>query len=159
MRHIKVIAVGKLKEKYLVDAAAEYTKRLGRFCKLELIEVAEERMQEDASEALAEAGMKAEAERVLARVRDGSCLIALDVGGTEMDSVVFAETIGKKIDQYPELAFVIGGSAGLHAKLRTAAHFRVSMSKWTFPHQLARIILLEQLYRTFKILNNETYHK
>ena len=159
MRHIKVIAVGKLKEKYLVDAAAEYIKRLGRFCKLECVEVPEERLPDDAAAALTEAGMKAEAERVLAKVREGACLIVLDVGGTELDSVTFAEEVGKRIDRYQEVDFVIGGSMGLHAMLRHAANLRVSMSRWTFPHQLARVILLEQLYRTFKILSGETYHK
>ena len=159
MRRVKVIAVGKLKEKYLVDAAAEYIKRLGRFCKLECVEVTDEKIPEDAAISQVETALKLESDRVLAKVRNGACLIVMDVDGVEMDSVSFAEELGKKIDAYPEIDFVIGGSMGLHATLRAAADMRVSMSQWTFPHQLARIILLEQLYRSFKIQNGETYHK
>ena len=145
---ISLICVGTLKEKYLKEAVKEYSKRLSSYCNLEIIEVKEGRDKE------------AEGRGILKRIDERSFTTALDIDGKELDSEAFA----KKIDQLPhegisKLTFIIGGSGGLSQEVKESCDFRLSFSRMTFPHQLMRVIFLEQLYRTFKINRNEIYHK
>ena len=157
---IRIICVGKMKEAYLKDAQKEYLKRLSRFCKAEVIEVDEEKASESLSPAQEEKIRQKEAERIMKAVGKNSTIIALALEGKEMDSVEFSEEIHSlMLSGKSDLAFIIGSSTGLDQSILKNADFKFSMSKLTFPHQLARIILLEQIYRAFKILNNETYHK
>jgi 23S rRNA (pseudouridine1915-N3)-methyltransferase len=159
MVRIKIVAVGKVREKYLSDAIAEYGKRLGRFCALEIAEVGESKNLREGDPALVGRQLAAEAAAIMARIGSGAYLIATDVQGEAPDSAGFARKLGGLIGQAPEIAFAIGGSHGLHEDVRRMAGYRLSMSRLTFPHQLARLILMEQLYRAFKILGNEKYHK
>lgn len=157
---ITVIAVGKLKEKYLKDGIGEYSKRLSRFCSLELVEVDDERAEEALSAAQEEQVKRREAERVFKRLKDGSVLVVMDVKGVKTSSEGFA----KKLQSFfvsgsSHITFVIGGSLGLDPELVKKADWRLSLSDMTFPHQLARLVLLEQIYRGFKIIKGETYHK
>ncbi len=157
---IRIICIGKLKEAYLKDAQKEYLKRLSRFCKIEVIEVEEEKSPETASSAQEEKVRQKEAERIMKAVVKSSTIIALALDGKEMDSVSFSEQINSfMLDGKSDLTFVIGSSTGLDKSILRYADLQFCMSKLTFPHQLARIILMEQIYRAFKILNNETYHK
>ena len=158
---IEIICTGKLKEKYWQDAAAEYSKRLGRFCKLKITELPEVRL---AGESAAEeaAVIKAEGEAVYAKLDAGpqSFIIALDVRGKSMSSEALAEKISAlTVAGKSRIVFVIGGSLGLSEQVLRAADLRLSFSEMTFPHQLMRVILLEQIYRAFKINAGETYHK
>lgn len=157
---ITIIAVGKLKEKYLKEGIAEYSKRLSRFCDLEIIEVEDEQAPENLSP-VGEAQVKRkEAEKILKRVKEGSFPIVLDVKGEKVDSEAFASKMQSFfLSGNSHFTFIIGGSLGLGDELIKIARFRVSLSNLTFPHQLVRLILLEQLYRVFKIINGETYHK
>lgn len=157
---ITVIAVGKLKERYFRDAVAEYAKRLGRYCRLEICEVADERTPDGASEALEDSIKAKEAERILGKIAPDAYVITLDIGGRKMDSVAFGRQIEKLgIAGRSHIAFIIGGSLGLHESVRQKADASVSFSDMTFPHQLMRVILLEQIYRGFRIVNGEPYHK
>lgn len=157
---ITVVAVGKLKERYLKDGIQEYAKRLSRFCELELAEVGDEQAADSLSPAQEEQVKKREAERILKKVKPGSLLCVLDIYGEKPDSVGFAKKLqGFFVSGVSHITFVIGGSLGLDAGLVKGADFSLSLSGLTFPHQLARLILLEQLYRAFKIMNGETYHK
>lgn len=157
---IKIAVVGKLKEKYLKQAVSEYSKRLSRFTKLEIIEVSDEKAGEELSAAERMMVMKKEADRLLPKIPGGSIMILLDVEGGMMTSEMFSETISAyTISGKSDFCFVIGGSLGVHSSLIERADLRLSLSKMTFPHQLVRVILLEQLFRAFKIINNETYHK
>lgn len=155
-----IISVGKLKEKYLKDGIAEYSKRLSRFCDLEIIEVDDEKAPENLSPAQEEQVKKKEAERIIKRVKDGTTLVVLDVKGQKLDSEGFARKLKSFfVSGDSNITFVIGGSLGLDSGLLKMAQLRLSFSDMTFPHQLIRLILLEQVYRAFKILNNEAYHK
>ncbi len=157
---VTVIAVGKLKEKYLKDGIGEYAKRLSRFCDLEIIEVADEQASENLSLAQEQQVKAKEAERVIKKIKDGSAVVVLDVKGERLTSEEFAGKLKSFfLSGISHITFVIGGSLGLDEKLISMARFRFSMSDLTFPHQLARLILAEQLYRAFKIINGETYHK
>ena len=157
---ITVISVGKLKEKYLRDGIAEYVKRLGRYCKVELIEVADEKTPDGASEALEQQIKDAEGERILARIRSGDYVTALAIEGEMVDSPQLAARIEKLgIQGESSLVFVIGGSLGLSEKVLRRADWKLSFSRMTFPHQLMRMILLEQIYRSFRIIHHEPYHK
>jgi len=157
---ITVIAVGKLKEKYLKDGIAEYSKRLSRFCDLNIIEVADEQVPESLSSAQEEQVKKKEAERILKNISSGSLLIVLDIKGKKLDSEGFASKLQSFfLSGNSNITFVIGGSLGLDGELARKADFRLSLSDMTFPHQLTRLILLEQLFRAFKIINGEAYHK
>ena len=158
--HITIIAVGRLKEKYLKDGIAEYAKRLSRFCDLEIIEVEDEQAAEAMSAAQAEQVKRREAERIFKRLKDGATLVVLDVKGVKVNSEGFAEKLqGFFVSGFSHITFVIGGSLGLDPELVRRATWRLSMSDMTFPHQLARLVLLEQVYRGFKIMQGETYHK
>ncbi len=157
---ITIISVGKLKEKYLKEGIAEYAKRLSRFCELEFIEVEDEQAPENLSEAQELQIKKKEAEKILKRYKIGSLLVVLDIKGEKVNSEEFADRLKSFfVSGHSHITFIIGGSLGLDAFLINKANFRFSMSDLTFPHQMARLILAEQLYRGFKIINCETYHK
>lgn len=157
---IKVICVGKIKEKYLVEGIKEYTKRISGYTDIEIIEVADERIPEKAS--LAEEVMiKAkEGRKILDKVKQDDYVILLDVASKELDSVAFSKHIEKcMIDGKSTIDFIIGGSLGHGQEVLQRANLKLSFSPMTFPHQLMRLILLEQVYRAFKIMKGETYHK
>ena len=157
---ITIIAVGKLKEKYLKDGIQEYAKRLSRFCELQIIEVEDEQAADSLSAAQEEQVKKREADKILRKIRDGSLLAVLDIKGDKLDSEGFASKMQNFfVSGFPHITFVIGGSLGLDNELLKKAGLRLSLSNMTFPHQLARLILLEQVYRVFKIINGEPYHK
>ena len=157
---ISLITVGKIKEKYLKDAIAEYSKRLSKYCKLEIIEVADEKTPDHASELVEEQIRIKEGERILKYVKDDLYVITLEIQGTQLTSEEFAdkiETLG--IQGISHIVFVIGGSIGLSKEVLNRSNYALSFSKMTFPHQLMRVILLEQVYRSYRIVNNEPYHK
>lgn len=158
--NITVVTVGKVKESYYRDAIAEYLKRLSKYCKIEIVEVADEKTPDNASEAL-EIQIKAkEAERILKHIKDDMYVIALAIEGKKLDSVALSQKIEQLgISGKSNIAFVIGGSLGLHADVLNRADFKLSFSDMTFPHQLMRVILLEQIYRSYRIMNKEPYHK
>ena len=157
---ITVIAVGKIKEKFYSDAVAEYEKRLGRYCKLEIIQVEDERTPDKAGTSLDEVVKRKEAERILKHLREDAYVVTLEIQGNSYDSEGFAGQIEKLATQgVSHIQFVIGGSLGLHEDICKKADLAVSFSKMTFPHQLMRVILLEQIYRGYRIINKEPYHK
>ncbi len=157
---ITVIAVGKIKEKYLTDAVAEYVKRLGRYCRLDIVEVADERTPDGASEAVEANIREREGERILQKIPDGAYVIALAIDGNAPDSLEFARRMERwNVDGVSHMAFLIGGSLGLSQAVLARADYQLSFSHMTFPHQLMRVILLEQIYRSFRIRNHEPYHK
>ena len=157
---ISVIAVGKIKEKYLKDAVTEYSKRLSRYCKLEIIEAADEKTPDHASVAVEDAIRAKEGESLLKHIRDDMYVITLEIGGKMLTSEEFAEkieTLG--VQGKSSIAFVIGGSIGLGKEVLRQSDFALSFSKMTFPHQVMRVVLLEQVYRGYRIINGEPYHK
>ncbi len=157
---ISVIAVGKIKEKYLRDAVTEYSKRLSRYCKLEIIEVADEKTPDQASEAVEDAIRKKEGERLLKHISDDMYVITLEIIGKMLTSEEFADrlkTLG--VQGKSSVAFVIGGSIGLGKEVLKRSDYALSFSKMTFPHQLMRVVLLEQVYRGYRIMNGAPYHK
>lgn len=157
---ITILCVGKLKETFYRDAVVEYAKRLSRYCKLEIVEVADEKTPERASETEERLIREREAERMEKYLAGGAYVIALAIDGEAPDSVAFSEKIGKLgCAGVSHIIFVIGGSLGLADSVLKRADERVSFSKLTFPHQLMRVILLEQIYRGYRILNHEPYHK
>ncbi len=157
---ITILTVGKIKESYLKEAIAEYSKRLGRYCKLEIIEVADEKTPENASAAEEEAIREKEAARLLKYVRDDALLITLEIEGRQFSSEELARQIDTwGIQRKSHLQFVIGGSLGLGRSIRSRSDLALSFSRLTFPHQLMRVILLEQLYRSWRIISGEPYHK
>ncbi len=157
---VNIIAVGKLKERYLKDGIAEYSKRLSRFCDLKITEVGDEQAPETLSAAQEDQIKNREAARVLGKVKDGAYLIALDTKGASKTSEEFACAIQSCMTSgKSNIVFIIGGSLGLGTDLIQKADMRLSLSEMTFPHQLTRLILLEQIFRAFKIINGETYHK
>lgn len=157
---ITLITVGKIKEKYLREAIAEYIKRLGKYCKPEILEVADEKTQERASEALEEAIRVKEGERILKCLSEGTFVITLEIGGKMISSEELSEKIEKLgIQGRSHITFIIGGSIGLGKNVLEKSDFSLSFSRMTFPHQLMRVILLEQIYRSFRIMNGEPYHK
>ena len=157
---ITLITVGKIKEKYFTDAIAEYAKRLSRYCKLEIIEVADEKTPDGASEALENQIKEKEGERILSKVPDSAYVIALAIEGKQLSSEELADKMEKwNVNGVSHLVFIIGGSLGITPKVLNRADFKLSFSRMTFPHQLMRVVLLEQIYRSFRIRNNEPYHK
>lgn len=157
---ITVITVGKIKEKYLKDAIAEYTKRLSKYCKLEIVEVADEKTPDNASEVAEEGIRQKEGERILKYVKDDAYIITLEIGGKMLDSVEFANKIEQLgIQGKSHICFIIGGSIGLGKEVLKRSDYGLSFSKMTFPHQLMRVILLEQVYRAYRIISSEPYHK
>jgi len=157
---ITILSVGKIKEKYFKDAISEYKKRLSRYCKLEIIEVPDERAPEQAS-AKEEATIRdREGERLLKHIREEAYVITLEVAGKALDSIQFAQKIEDLgVSGVSQLYFVIGGSIGLGESVRKRADLALSFSKLTFPHQLMRVVLLEQIYRGYRIMKGEPYHK
>lgn len=157
---ITLITVGKIKEKYLKDAIAEYSKRLSKYCKLEVTEVADEKTPDQASENVEQQIRKKEGERILRYVKEDAYVITLEIGGTMLDSVAFAkkiETLG--VQGKSHIIFIIGGSIGLGEDVLKRSDYGLSFSKMTFPHQLMRVILLEQVYRSYRIIEGAPYHK
>lgn len=151
---INIISVGKIKEQYFIDAIEEYRKRISKYSNIELITVMDEPNDLDSKTIL-----KKEGERILSKIPNNSYTIALDLKGKELDSVGLA----KKMDEITQISstinFIIGGSIGLDSSVLDKADYRLCFSKFTFPHKLMKLILLEQIYRSFKINNNESYHK
>ena len=157
---ITILTVGKIKEKYLRDAIAEYSKRLSRYAKLEIIEVADKKTPDNASETVETNIKNKEAERLLKYIRDDAYLITLEIKGKQLTS----EELAQKIDTLgvqgtSHIIFVIGGSLGLGEEVLKRSNYALSFSKMTFPHQLMRVILLEQIYRSYRIIQGEPYHK
>ena len=157
---ITIISVGKIKEKFFCDAIKEYSKRLSKYCKLNIVEVKDEKTKENASQTEEDIVKETEGKRILDKISDSSKVIALAIEGKELDSVELAKQIEEfRISGTSDITFVIGGSLGLHKTVLDRADMKLSFSKMTFPHQLMRVILLEQIYRSFRIINNEPYHK
>ena len=157
---ISIICVGKIKEKYFRDAIAEYEKRLGKYCKLEIIEVPDEKTPDNAGKALEEQIKEKEALRILKHIRDDAFVFSLEIEGKKFDSVSFAEKIESLgVQGKSHIQFIIGGSLGLHESVSKVSHQTLSFSDMTFPHQLMRVILLEQIYRCYRINAGEPYHK
>ena len=143
---IKVIAVGKIKENYLKEAINDYQKRINKYHKLEIIEIEDDNIIN-------------EKDRILKHINKKDYLIALDIQGIELTSIELSKKIDNIFINNSNITFIIGGSNGIHDSIKNIVNYKLSFSKMTFPHQLFRLILLEQIYRSFKILNNETYHK
>ena len=160
MLDVHILCVGKLKEKFYIDAAAEYAKRLSRYCKLELVELPEERLPEDPSPAQIEAALLKEAAAIRAKLPAGAALVALCVEGELRSSEALARQMAAWAGQgVSQLVFLIGGSFGLHPSIKGSAKLRLSMSPMTFPHHLARVMVLEQIYRAYQINAGTRYHK
>ena len=157
--NMALICMGRLKEKYWRDAAAEYEKRLSRFGKWETIELPDLPEPANSSPAIEEQIRKREGEAILAKVRDGDIVVCLCIDGRQMDSVQLSARLTELIDTGRRVVFVIGGSLGLSPEVVRRAQLKLSFSPMTFPHQLARIMLLEQTYRALKIAAGERYHK
>lgn len=157
---VTIVCVGKVKEKYLKDAIEEYIKRISRFCKVDIVGVPDREIPERSNDSVGTKIKEQEGQDILKKIKPGSTVIALDIKGKMLDSYELATKLSDYfISGSSHINFVIGGSLGLSGEVLNRADFRLSFSKMTFPHQLMRVILLEQVYRSFKILNNETYHK
>ncbi|MCI8418766.1 MAG: 23S rRNA (pseudouridine(1915)-N(3))-methyltransferase RlmH [Lachnospiraceae bacterium] len=157
---ITCVAVGKIKEIYLKQAIAEYSKRLSRYCKMEMIELPDEKTPEGASQREEQQIKELEGERILKALKEGAYVIALDIQGSQPDSVKFSRKLEQlAVQGKSHIAFVIGGSLGLSPAVLKRAEERISFSAMTFPHQLMRVILLEQIYRGYRIMHGEPYHK
>ena len=159
MLSINIICVGKLKEKYLKEAIDEYSKRLSRFCNLHIIQISDEKLPDKINPSIINEIKQKESKKILDSLKKDSYIVCLDLKGKELTS----EDFSKKIDDIvincsSSITFIIGGTLGLTDELIKACHESICFSKMTFPHQLIRVFLLEQLFRAFKILNNETYH-
>ena len=160
MLKITVVCVGKIKEKYWIDAIAEYSKRLTRYCRLDIIEVADEKTSDDAPPAICDQIKKKEAERILKNIDDHAFVCTLEIAGKRFTSEGFADFLDKKaLSGVSHIQFVIGGSLGLHESVLKRSDQGISFSDMTFPHQMMRVVLLEQIYRSYKILSGEPYHK
>ena len=157
---ITLITVGKIKERFFEEAIKEYSKRLSRYCKLEIIQVADEKTPDKASEALNTQIKNTEGERLMKHIREQDYVIALAIDGKTPDSVELSQKIEKLgVSGISSIAFVIGGSLGLSESVLKRADYKLSFSRMTFPHQLMQMILLEQIYRSYRIMNHEPYHK
>ena len=159
MLKINIICVGKFKEKYWEAASAEYMKRLGAYCSVSVTEVREEKLPAHASHADEEAVIEKEGKSILEKLNAGDYVIALDIGGRELSSEALAAKIAEVSFSTSAVDFIIGGSLGLSSEVKARADLRMSFGPITLPHQLARVVLLEQIYRAFKINAGETYHK
>ena len=157
---IDILVVGKIKEKFYSDAIAEYSKRLSRYAKLSIIEVKDEKTDENASAHEDELVMSKEAERLEKYIDENAMIVPLCIEGEQTTSEGFADMITDWENKgYSHIQFIIGGSLGIHSSLKAKGKVKLSFSKMTFPHQLMRVILLEQIYRAYRIKNNEPYHK
>lgn len=159
MMNVSVICVGKLKESYLKDGCAEYIKRLSAFAKVNVVEVAEERCNDSPSAGEIEKVLQKEGERIIAKIPKGAAVVPLCIEGSEFSSPQLAKQIAQTGMRNSALAFVIGGSFGLSPQVKQLGRIKLSFGKMTLPHQLARLVLLEQIYRAFSINNNSKYHK
>ncbi|MGN0695111.1 MAG: 23S rRNA (pseudouridine(1915)-N(3))-methyltransferase RlmH [Lentihominibacter sp.] len=158
--NITMLAVGRLKEKYWRDATEEYARRLGAYCSLRIREIKDVPIPKKASPAEEEAVKAAEGRELLAALKDSDYVITLEIKGKELSSEALAEKLDKlAIEGRSDIVFIIGGSLGLSREVSARANMKLSFSPMTFPHQMMRVILLEQIYRSFKINRNETYHK
>ncbi len=160
MLKIHIIAVGRLKEQYLRDASNEYLKRLSSFCKMSVIEIEPERLPDNPNTSQIETCLNDEAKKILSAIPHGSFIIPMCIEGKQLDSIELSQKLcDLALSGDSTVSFIIGGSYGLSDKVKSLAGLKLSMSKMTFPHQLARIMLLEQVYRAFKIAQGATYHK
>mgnify|MGYP003295020957 FL=1 len=158
--NVQIIALGKLKEKYLTDAVKEYEKRISAFAKFSITELEPERILENPSESEIAAALEAEAEKITAKIPQNSLVIAMCIEGKQLSSEGFAKKINEAgISGKSNVVFVIGSSHGLSERIKKSAALRMSMSEMTFPHQLMRVVLLEQIYRSYRIMMGEPYHK
>ncbi len=158
--NINVVSVGKIKEKYLVDGIAEYAKRLSKYCKLTMIEVPDEKAPENLSPQDEIIVKKKEGMKILSKLKENTYLIVLAIDGQQLTSEGFSKKMDKiMLDGVSDISFVIGGSLGLSDEVIQKSDYKLSFSKMTFPHQLMKMVLLEQVYRGFRIRNNEPYHK
>ena len=148
---IKIICVGKIKKRYFTSAISEYFKRISRYTKIKVIEIPDE--------ANVEKALKIEGEKIIKKIKDDEYVIGLDIEGKELSSLEFAKKINNIFNSNSNITFVIGGSYGLSTDVKKRSNYLLSFSKMTFPHQMFRVILLEQIYRAYKINNNESYHK
>lgn len=159
MLHIDIICIGKLKEKYLKDAIDEYSKRLSKYCNLNIIELLDEKIPTNNSDKLFYEIKNKECTKIASHIKKDSYVIALDLTGKQYSSEEFSKKIDNISLNYSNITIVIGGSLGMTEQFLSTAHEKICFSKMTFPHQLIRVFLLEQLFRAFKISNNETYHR
>ena len=159
MLHIDIICVGKLKEKYLKEAVEEYSKRLSRYCSLNIVELPDEKIPDTNSDKLLEEVKTKECERIKNAIKKDSYTIALDLSGKQYSSIEFSRHIEDISLINSSITLIIGGSLGMTESFLKTVNEKISFSKMTFPHQIIRVFLLEQLFRAFKIANNETYHK
>lgn len=158
--NIKIICAGKLKEKFLKEGIGEFQKRLKTYANLEIIEVKDEACPENSSELEMEKIKEVEGERILSKISKGAYVIALDIGGKSLTSEDFAKKIEDlSVEGISSIDFIIGGSLGLSESVKNKSDYKLSFSKFTFPHGLMRLILVEQVYRAFRIINNHPYHK
>ncbi len=146
---MKIICVGKIKEKFFRDATEEYVKRISKYTKLEIVEIPDE----------SDFNLKKEGDKILSKIKDSDYVITLEIEGNILDSLEFARKIDNNFNSNKNLTFVIGSSYGLDDLVKQRSNYRLSFSKFTFPHQMFRVMLLEQIYRAYKINNNENYHK
>ena len=158
MLHINVICVGKIKESFFRDAILEYSKRLSRFCNLTITELQDEKIPEKASKKIEQEIKEKEGQNIISHIKKDSYVIALDLTGKELDSVALSQKIENLSISNSSITFIIGGTLGISSEVLNCADEKICFSKMTFPHQLIRVFLLEQLFRAFKISNNETYH-
>lgn len=157
---ITLVTVGKIKEKFYTDAIAEYSKRLSRYCRLEIIQVQDEKTPDRASEAEERQIKEKEGRRILDQIKDGAYVIALAIDGELLSSEQLAARLDKLgVSGQSQIVMVIGGSLGLSDEVLRRADYKLSFSKMTFPHQLMRVVLLEQIYRSYRIICGEPYHK
>jgi len=151
---IKIICIGKIKENFYKEAIEEYIKRIRKFTKIEIIELMDEKIEDK------KVCLKKESKKIKEKINKRDYLISLEIEGKNLNSIQFAEKINDiNLNSYNNIVFIIGGSFGLDNSIKDITNYKLSFSKLTFPHQLFRIILLEQIYRSYKILNNEKYHK
>lgn len=157
---VTIICEAKLKEKYLRDACDEYIKRLGAYCRLNIVELTPRRLPENPSEAEIANALEAEGKEIISKIPAGSAVYAMCIEGKQIPSEQLAQRISEcSVRGYSSITFIIGSSYGLSDEVKRAADFRLSMSQMTFPHQLARVMLLEQIYRAFRIASGGKYHK
>jgi 23S rRNA (pseudouridine1915-N3)-methyltransferase len=159
MVQLTVIAVGNMKESYLTAAIAEYRKRLSAFARVEIVEIPESPVRDEESPTAVREALDREAERILAAIPKGAAVLPLVIEGEEMTSQAFAAAIGKYTDAQGKICFIIGSSHGLSPTVKARADRAISLSRMTFPHQLARVLLMEAVYRAFTILAGKRYHK
>ena len=159
MLSIQIVCIGKLKEAYLKSAVEEYIKRLSRYCKLNIIELPDEKIPENLNPSLENVIKSKECKSILEHIKKDSYIVALDLGGKQFSSEDFSAEIERISMESSNITFIIGGSLGLNQEVLNSCNLKICFSKMTFPHQLIRVFLLEQIFRAFKIANGETYHR